>query len=304
MHDVAQTGHDVVVCASRASALAMTQARAVAARLAEHGMATTILNITTTGDRDRVRSFAAMGSENIFVKELEVALREGRAQYAVHSCKDLPSTLPPDMMLAAVSVREDPRDVFCSEKYTAFADLPPGAIVGTSSVRRRAQLMALRSDLDYRDIRGNVDTRLEKLRRGDYDAIVLAAAGLKRLHVSARYTVPFGVGEVVPAVGQGALAVETLAGAPIVSVLYRAVNHRETELAVTCERAALATLHGGCQAPIGVHAFFENGTLTAIGSMTEAPGARMRRSDAHAPVESLEDARKLGIRLAEQLQCA
>ena len=164
--------------------------------------------------------------------------------------------------------------------------------------------MALRSDLEYRDIRGNVDTRLEKLRRGEYDAIVLAAAGLRRLHASARHTVAFDVREVVPAVGQGALAVETVADAPIIARLYEAVNDRETELAVTCERAALAKLHGGCQAPIGVHAFFDGGTLNVVGAMTDAPGGRMRRCDVRGAAPTLEDARSLGITLAEQLQCA
>ncbi|HET7815100.1 MAG TPA: hydroxymethylbilane synthase [Candidatus Baltobacteraceae bacterium] len=304
MHDLAQAGHDVVVCASRASALAMTQTRAVAARLAQLGWATTILNITTTGDRDRVRSFAAIGSESLFVKELEIALRDGRAHYAVHSCKDLPSTLAEGMLLAAISQREDPRDAFCSERYERFEDLPAGAVVGSSSMRRRAQLMAMRPDLTYEDIRGNVDTRLEKLRSGKYDAIVLACAGLRRLNVSAKYMVPFEVTQMVPAVGQGALAVETLEGASIAQRLRDAVNDGPTELAVTCERAALAHLRGGCQAPIGVHAYFEGGELCAIGAMTDEPGRPLRRAGVRAAVSNCAAAADLGVRLAEQMQCA
>lgn len=302
MHDLAQAGHDVVVCASRASALAMTQTRAVAARLAQLGWATTILNVTTTGDRDRVRSFAAIGSESLFVKELEVALRDGRAQYAVHSCKDLPSTLAEGMQLAAISQREDPRDAFCSERYERFADLPAGAIVGSSSMRRRAQLMALRPDLQYEDIRGNVDTRLQKLRSGQYDAIVLACAGLRRLNVSATHTVPFEVTDIVPAAGQGALAVETLAGAQIAQPLRDAVNDGPTELAVICERAALAYLRGGCQAPIGIHAFFEGGELHAIGAITDAPGNPVRRTNVSAAVSDAASAANLGKQLAELMQ--
>lgn len=302
MHDVAQ-GHDVVVCASRSSALAMTQARAVAARLAQNGLASTILNVTTTGDRDRMRSFAAIGAESLFVKELEVALREGRAQYAVHSCKDLPSTLPGDMLIAAISEREDPRDVYCSERYPGFADLPAGAIVGTSSMRRRAQLVALRSDLEYRDIRGNVDTRLAKMRSGEFDAIVLASAGLRRLDASARHVVPFGVRELVPAAGQGALAVETLATSPLSSIVRDAVNHAPAELAVTCERAALAALRGGCQAPIGIYAAFAGETLEVIGAIADAPGSPVTRKEARAAVTTLAQARALGERLAELLQC-
>ena len=192
-----------LVCASRASALAMTQTRAMMAKLAAGGIPSTVLNVTTRGDAVQDRSIAAIGTDNVFVKELELALRERRADYAVHSCKDLPSTLAEDMALAAITAREDARDAYCSERFPAFADLPPGARVGTSSPRRRAQLRALRPDLEYDDIRGNVDTRLRKLREGQYDAIVLACAGLNRLGVRATYTVPFAVDAVTPAVAQG-----------------------------------------------------------------------------------------------------
>ncbi|MGB6985237.1 MAG: hydroxymethylbilane synthase, partial [Candidatus Aquilonibacter sp.] len=164
----------VVTCASRASALAMTQTRIVAAALAQRGIATTILNVTTTGDREQDRPVSELGTINVWVKELEVALLDGRADYAVHSAKDLPGALEPNMQLAAISEREDPRDAFCSERHTSFDELPSGASVGTSSERRRAQLHALRPDLRYENLRGNVDTRLRKLREGQYDAIVLA----------------------------------------------------------------------------------------------------------------------------------
>lgn len=291
-----------LVCASRASALAMTQTRMVAAKLAAHGIATTILNVTTTGDRVQDRSLVAIGAESLFVKELELALRDGRAHYAVHSCKDLPSTLPDDMRLAAISAREDPRDAFCSERYERFADLPPGARVGTSSLRRRAQLAALRPDLEYADVRGNVDTRLRKLREGQYDAIVLANAGLRRLGVSATHTVPFEVSEIVPAVAQGALAVETRADADgIAQRIHEAINDKRTEHAVLCERAALRTLQGGCQAPIGIHARFEASELVVDGVIASLDGAAVVRDRRSAQVDNAADAEALGVQLAQVL---
>lgn len=289
-----------LTCASRASALAMTQTRSVAARLAERGVATTILSVTTAGDRDRERPIESLGV-NVFVKELEVALRETRADYAVHSCKDLPSEIPADMALAAFSKREDPRDAFCSERYERFTDLPPGAVVGTSSPRRRAALAALRPDLEYREMRGNVDTRLRKLQSGDYDAIVLAMAGLNRLHTRARYTVPFSVDEIVPAVGQGALAIEVRAGdAHVAQLLCDAVNDPVTELCVTCERAALRALRAGCSAPIGVHATLEGQTMTAYG-FYGVQDAAPRRACIAETIDSLAAAGTLGSRVAALL---
>ena len=289
-----------VTCATRGSALAMMQTRTVAARLAERGIATTILTVTTTGDRDRSQPIERLGV-NVFVKELEVALRERRADYAVHSCKDLPSELPADMRIAAISAREDARDAFCSERFESFAALPAGAIVGTSSPRRRRALATLRPDLEYREMRGNVDTRLRKLRDGAYDAIVLAMAGLVRLHTSARHTVPFSVEEIVPAVAQGALAVETRADDErIAADLRAAVNDSPAELCVTCERAALRALRAGCSAPVGVHATLSAGIMTVSGFYASSDGD-VRRARAAGPVESLEHAEALGAAIATRL---
>ena len=299
---LATMGVESVTCATRGSALAMIQARTVAARLARRGIATTFLNVTTTGDRVQDRSIAAIGSENIFVKELEAALRDGRARYAVHSCKDLPSTLPGDMRIAAISAREDPRDVFCSERYKDFASLPPGARVGTSSIRRQAQLMALRTDVQYADLRGNVDTRLRKLRDGEYDAIVLAAAGLNRLHASATHMRPFEIEEMVPAAGQGALAVEVRADESLIPEIADAINDEPAELAIVCERAALRELRGGCQAPIGIHARFDNGMLHAVGAIAEPDGSRVVRAEVNGAVETTAQADALGIELAKALR--
>lgn len=291
-----------LVCASRGSALALVQTRSVAAQLARRGVATTILSVTTTGDRVQDRSLVAIGAESLFVKELELALRDKRADYAVHSCKDLPSTLPGDMVLTAISAREDARDVFCSERFASLGDLPPGARVGTSSLRRRAQLAALRSDLAYVDVRGNVDTRLRKLRDGQYEALVLAGAGLRRLGAGSRYMVPFALTEIVPATGQGALAVETRADDAAVSALVRAcINDEQTELAVTCERAALRALQGGCQAPIGIHAHVSGTEMTVDGVIASLDGLHVVRERASARVGTAEDAELLGSMLASAL---
>jgi hydroxymethylbilane synthase len=291
------------VCASRASALAMTQTRMVAARLAERGIATTILNVTTTGDRVQDRPIAAIGTDNVWIKELELALRDGRAHYAVHSCKDLPGQLEADMRLVAISRREDPRDAFCSERFTSFAALPPGAIVGTSSLRRRAQLQARRPDLRFEDIRGNVDTRLRKLREGRYDAIVLAMAGLKRLGASATHTLALSEDEIVPAVAQGALAVEMRIDGPneLARALHDAVNDRDTELAVACERAALRTLRAGCNAPLGIHARFVAESLVVDGAYALVDRNHVLRERFESPVSSVAQAEELGERLARAL---
>jgi hydroxymethylbilane synthase len=271
-----------LVCATRASALAMIQAKQVMAALARAGLPSTVLEVTTRGDAVQDRSIASIGTDNVFVKELELALRERRADYAVHSCKDLPSTLPDDMTLAAVTAREDARDAYCSERYPDFAALPAGARVGTSSPRRRAQLRALRPDLVYEDVRGNVDTRLRKLREGQYDAIVLACAGLNRLGARATHTVPFPVEQLTPAVGQGALGVETRDGDPLAHRLAAALSDPRTSLAVRAERAFLRTCRGGCQAPIGCHATWDDGRLRITGAIAASDGARLQTTGAIA----------------------
>ncbi len=290
-----------VVCASRASALAMTQTRIVAAKLAERGIATTILNLSTTGDRVQDRPVNELGDVNVWVKELELALLDGRADYAVHSCKDLPGTLADGMHLAAISQREDPRDAFCSERYVSFDALPPGSVVGTSSPRRRAQLHALRPDLRYETLRGNVDTRLRKLREESYDAIVIAMAGINRLGVRAAHTLPFPVETIVPAVGQGALAIETLAtNATLAAELSAAINHEPTQWCVEAERTVLRTLRAGCSAPLGVHARIDGGVMTVEAAFATSGGSMLRERSA-ATIDSIEAARALGETLGSLL---
>lgn len=289
-----------LLCATRASALATTQARTIAALVAQRGISTELLDVTTAGDRDQRRALHELGEVNVFVKELELALRERRADYAVHSCKDLPSELAQGMRIAAISARVDARDAFCSERYESFASLPAGAKVGTSSPRRRVQLQMLRSDVRYENLRGNVDTRLRKLRDGDYDAIVLAAAGLERLHAGARYTVPFTLDEIVPAAGQGALAVEVRAEDDLLAYELRAaVNDPVAERCVVCERAFLRALRAGCSAPVGAYA-----EVTSRGLRLRAAyaleGAVICES-IEAPGETLAQAAALGEALAQRV---
>ncbi len=289
---------------TRGSALAMTQARLVAAALgaahanAHPDVAIEIVVITTKGDVRTDVPLAAIGGSGLFATELENALRAGEIDLAVHSAKDLPSTLAADMALAAFLEREDPRDVVVSRDGAALRDLPHGARVGTSSPRRACQLRALRPDLTLLDIRGNVDTRLRKLDAGEYDAIVLAAAGLRRLGLIARATEHLAPADMLPQVGQGAIAVEVRADDARTHALVAALDHARTRAAVVAERAFLARLGAGCAAPTGAHATLHaDGTLTVEGLIGHADG-RTLRVGATGPAEH---ATTLGAAVAETL---
>jgi hydroxymethylbilane synthase len=238
---------------SRGSQLALWQANHIAALLRGQGHDVEIEIIKTTGDRLHEVTFALVGSKGMFTKEIEEALAEGRVDLAVHSLKDLPTELPPPFALAATPPRADPRDVLVSVKYGSLAELPPGARVGTSSQRRRAQLKALRPDVEAQEFRGNVDTRLRKLAEGQVDAILLAAAGVDRLEKTEWVRERLDPKDFCPAAGQGALGIETRKdhAATIAAVAF--LDDAATRFAVTAERAALAELGGGCQVPIGVH---------------------------------------------------
>ena len=289
-------------CASRASALATTQTALVTEHLQRAGIRSSVVPISTKGDQVQDRSIAAIGGESLFVKELERALAEGRADYAVHSCKDLPSQVAPGMRIAAFTERADPRDVFCSEKYPSLADLPAGARVGTSSPRRRALLQAQRADLRYEDIRGNIDTRLRKLREGEYDAIVLAAAGLDRLGIRATHMAPFEATRLIPAAGQGMLAIECRAGDRALAALLRHLcNDASAELEAIAERTCLAALGGGCSLPIGVHAIAAGGGLTLHAVIANLDGSQLVRATRRGSA-SAEGARELGCGLAAELR--
>ena len=239
---------------SRGSQLALWQANHVSALLQRRGHTVSSEIIKTTGDKITDVALAKVGTKGMFTKEIEEALLEGRVDLAVHSLKDLPTELLAEFTLAAVPQREDARDAFLSTRYAQLHELPKNARVGTSSLRRQAQLHSLRSDLEIIPLRGNVDTRLRKLRNGEFDAIILASAGLTRLGLTETVRQHFAPTQMCPAAGQGALAVETRASDDATIEAVRFLDHFPTRAAVACERATLNQLGGGCQVPIGAYA--------------------------------------------------
>jgi hydroxymethylbilane synthase len=250
------------IIATRESRLALWQAEHVRALLqSRFGLSVQLLGMTTKGDQILDRALSKVGGKGLFVKELETALEQGRAQLAVHSLKDVPMDLPPGFALAAVLEREDPRDAFVSPRFDSVAALPPGARVGTSSLRRVVQLLALRPDLVIEPLRGNLDTRLRKLDEGQYDAIVLAAAGLMRLGLESRIRGRFEPAQMLPAAGQGALGIEVRADAGELRALLAALSHRPTLLAVAAERAVSRALGGSCSVPLAAFGTWHGTTL-------------------------------------------
>jgi hydroxymethylbilane synthase len=259
---------------SRGSQLALWQSNWVKTQLERHGFAVAIEIIQTTGDKITDVSLSKIGAKGLFTKEIEEALLDGRVDLAVHSCKDMPTELPTGLVLSAIPVREDPRDVVVGRK---IAELPPGATVGTSSLRRAAQLYALRPDLRVETIRGNVDTRLRKQREGQYDSIILAAAGLHRLGLGTHIAEYLDPEQMMPAVAQGALAIETQSSGAGFDAA-RLLDDPATRLCVTAERAALRSLGGGCQVPIGAHATLASGQLTLHGLCVSPDGSLVFRA--------------------------
>jgi hydroxymethylbilane synthase len=281
---------------SRGSKLALWQANWVAGRLRELGEAVRIEVIKTTGDKILDVALSKVGGKGLFTKEIEEALREGRIDVAVHSLKDMPTEIPPGLKLCAVSEREDPRDALAGLR---LAELPKGARVGTSSLRRAAQLRLLRPDLRIEPVRGNVDTRLRKLDEGQYDAVLVAAAGLRRLGLEDRIAEVLDAGLMVPAVGQGALAIETRdeEGA---AAACRKLHHAATAAATAAERALLETLGGGCQVPIGAYARLDGEQLTIDGIVLSPAGGRPVRGRCAGPAgEAVLVGRRLGEELLE-----
>jgi hydroxymethylbilane synthase len=280
---------------SRGSQLALWQAHWIQARLEKLGYDSRIEIIKTTGDKIADIALSQVGTKGLFTKEIEEALLAGTIDLAVHSLKDMPTDLPAGLTLAAIPEREDPRDALIGR---ALEDLPQGARVGTGSLRRSAQLRVVRPDLRIEDIRGNVDTRLRKLDEGSYDAIVLASAGLRRLGWENRITEVFNPTMMCPAVGQGALAVETRDdNGPAFQIAQR-LEHAESRTRVTAERAVLAALGGGCQAPIGSHAYVNDQTLVIIAMVVSPDGSEIVRQGKHG---SVDDPVGLGRALAELL---
>jgi hydroxymethylbilane synthase len=284
----------MLVIASRGSQLALWQAHWVEAQLLAAGHQCRIEIIKTTGDKITDVPLAKVGTKGLFTKEIEEALLDGRAQLAVHSLKDLPTELPEGLVLGAVPEREDPRDAVIG---MTLSELPLGAKVGTSSLRRSAQLKRLRPDLQVESIRGNLDTRLRKLDEGQYDAILLAAAGMKRLGWGSRIAEILSPELMCPAVGQGALAIETRAGFSLPAIL----NHADTHTAVLAERGLLGALGGGCQVPIGAHATVSGGRVHLLGLVAAPDGSEVIRAEAEGPAsEAAQLGNRLGATLLEQ----
>ena len=291
--------------ATRESRLALWQARHVQSLLSAQGHSVKLLGMTTKGDQILDRSLSKVGGKGLFVKELETALEEGRADLAVHSLKDVPMELPEGFALACVMEREDPRDAWVSSRYPRFEDLPQGAVVGTSSLRRVALLRALRPDLKIEPLRGNLDTRLKKLDDGLYDGIVLAAAGLKRLELGARIAQVFETGQMLPAAGQGALGIEIPEGRQDVAQALACLVHLPTMLAVSAERAVSRVMGGSCSMPLAAHATFSGDVLHLEAAWGDPEGAAaLVQVSGQATVISLVEAVQLGEQVAQSLQAA
>ncbi len=266
-----------LVIATRGSKLALAQSEMVATLLqaAHPGIPLDVRVIQTKGDLVLDRALSKIGDKGLFVKEIEQALLDGTADLAVHSCKDLPSLLPPQLVLGAFPKRADPRDVLISRHGLRLSELPSGGMIGTSSLRRACQVRHIRPDLQIIDLRGNVDTRLRKAQTEAYDAIILAAAGLERLDLGAAVTETFEVGTLVPMVAQGALAIECRADDSEVQQLLAALNDTATELAVRAERAFLRRLEGGCQVPIAAHAEVDGDAIELRGLIGLPDGTQL-----------------------------
>ena len=296
---------DSIVIATRESRLALWQAGHVKALLEQQGHAVSLLGMTTRGDQILDRSLSKVGGKGLFVKELEVALEEGRADLAVHSLKDVPMDLPEGFALACVMEREDPRDAFVSGRHARFDDLPQGAVVGTSSLRRVVLLRAQRPDLKIEPLRGNLDTRLRKLDEGQYDAIVLAAAGLKRLGLESRIRHAFEAEQMLPAAGQGALGIEVRSTRTDVTEALAPLAHQSTWLAVAAECAVSRAMGGSCSMPLAAYATFDGEYLQLRAAWGDPEGGTgLVRAQSAAAVADLERAAALGAEVAAKLRAA
>ena len=291
---------EVIRIATRQSPLALWQAEHVALRLREAhpGLETALVRMTTRGDQMLDAPLAKVGGKGLFVKELEQGMLEGRADIAVHSMKDVPVEFPEGLHLAAVLTREDPRDAFVSNRYAAFRDLPANARIGTSSLRRQCQIKAHLPDCQILNLRGNVNTRLDKLDSGEFDAIILAGAGLKRLGLGGRITESLAIELSLPAIGQGAIGIECRSGDTRINTLLQALNDESTAVLVRTERAMNERLQGGCQVPIAGYAQMQGDRISLQGLVGSPDGKTIIRSDISG---MQEQARALGIQLAEEL---
>lgn len=286
--------------ATRKSALALWQAEFVKAELLKHhpDISVELVPMSTQGDRILDSPLAKIGGKGLFIKELEIAMQEGKADLAVHSMKDVPVAFPEGFAIHAICEREDPRDAFVSNHYNKLDDLPSGSVVGTSSLRRQCQLKARRPDLVIRDLRGNVNTRLSKLDAGEYDAIILAAAGLLRLKMADRISKFIEPEQSLPAVGQGAVGIECRNDDAELIRLVSALNHPQTATRVSAERAMNAKLQGGCQVPIGSFATLEGEKLTLRGLVGAVDGSQVLNAEVAGPAKNAEH---IGVQVADLL---
>lgn len=289
-----------IVIATRESPLAMVQSEWVKAELQKlhPHLAVEFLGITTQGDKRLDVTLSKIGGKGLFVKELEEALYDGRADIAVHSMKDVPMELPEGLCLPVICEREDPRDAFVSNQYHSIMELPISASIGTASLRRQTQLRALRSDLDLKDLRGNMNTRLRRLDEGDFNAIILAAAGLKRLGFSDRIRAYLSTEQSLPAAGQGALGIECREDDAAIRELIAPLNHTATSYAVIAERAVCRRLQGGCQVPIAAYAEVHHDKLKLRALVSNRNGMKILRSKLEG---SVENANEIGKRVGEEL---
>jgi len=289
-----------LVIASRESALAMWQAKHIQARLQSLYPAcdVQILGMTTTGDQILDKPLASIGGKGLFIKELENALLDGRADFAVHSMKDVPMNMPEGFALVATVERENPHDAFVSNDYDSLADLPAGSIVGTSSLRRQSQIQARFPHLKIESLRGNVQTRLRKLDEGQYAAIILAAAGLIRLELNDRIRNIISADDSIPAVGQGALGIEIKSDRTDLIDVLAPLNHTETEQCVEAERGFSRTLAGSCTVPLGAYATKQENTISITGFVASVDGKQMLREKM---VGDANDAESIGKALANKL---
>lgn len=286
--------------ASRESALALWQSRHIKARLEAlyPELEVNINGMTTKGDKILDVPLAKIGGKGLFVKELETSMLEGQSDIAVHSMKDVPMEFPEGLELAVICERENPFDAFVSNKFASIDELPEGAIVGTSSLRRQSQLAASRPDLDIRPLRGNVNTRLAKLDAGEYDAIILAASGLKRLEFDDRIKSVISAEQSLPAVGQGALGIECRSQDEAIKKLLAPLIHPESEACVKAERAMNHRLHGGCQVPIAGYATLDGDSLHLRGLVASEDGSTILKTELSGPIDQCEE---LGVAVAEAL---
>lgn len=294
---------DKLVIATRGSKLALWQANHIkdALESTHSGLSVELLVLKTKGDKILDVPLAKVGGKGLFVKEIEDALLDGRADLAVHSMKDVPTELPGGLVLGVMPVREEPTDTFLSVKYETLDNLPQGAVVGTSSLRRQTQLLALRPDLKIESLRGNVDTRLRKLMEGQFDAIVMATSGLKRLGLTAPHMEILGPPRFLPAVGQGALGIEYRADDDRVIGLLEFLKDRETMLRVHAERGFLAGLDGGCQVPIAAYAVLDGDTVQLTGLVADEDGTRVIRRECSGPAASDKATYAMGLDLAREV---